>query len=117
MARASLVFGWMLRDELGLPVVGLVVNQLLPTLFSSEQRSALVHRRGALSESGAWLTLADVVTRRALREQVQTETLSRLRAVPGPQWRLPLLTDAGEDGRLIANLAKNSRGRPLWTVR
>jgi anion-transporting ArsA/GET3 family ATPase len=100
-----------LSGELGLPVVGLVVNQLLPDLFTEQQREALLSRRSSTgrsgpSESGAWLTLAEVATRRALRERLQADMLEKLRAVPGPQWRLPLLSDAAEEGRLIVSLAR-----------
>jgi anion-transporting ArsA/GET3 family ATPase len=105
-----------LQDELGLPVLGLIVNQLLPNLFTVEERERLLRGRSSMAqssafgESGAWLTLADVAARRALRERLQAEMLERLRAVPGPQWRLPLLADAAEEGRLIVSLGRTLAG-------
>jgi anion-transporting ArsA/GET3 family ATPase len=95
-----------LENQLGLPILGLVINQVVPNLFSEKERKVLLDARASISESGAWLTLADVATRRALREQLQAELLRRLGAVPGPQWRLPLSADSAEEGRLIASLAK-----------
>lgn len=109
-ASETLELAGELRNELGLPVVGLVVNQLLPNLFSDQERARLLEKRPRISESGAWLTLAEVATRRALREHLQADLLKRLQAVPGPQWRLPLLPEAAGEGRLIVSLARTLSG-------
>ncbi len=101
-----------IRAELELPVLKLIVNGVLTPLFSEGEREELV-RDGALLAINAPLTTAGTRdsaivagARRAVRERVQAESLSRLdREVDLPAVRLPFLFDeAGtpEGTRLLA---------------
>ena len=89
-----------IRGELGLPIVGLVINGVLDPLFSVREREALL-ADPALLDIGAPAqtagTSASAVVagaRRAVREKVQAESLGRLaRAIDLPSVRLPFLFD------------------------
>jgi anion-transporting ArsA/GET3 family ATPase len=89
-----------IRVELGLPVLGLLINGVLDPLFSPEEREALL-ADPALLDIGAPTqtrgTSASALVagaRRAVREKVQTESLARLsRAIDLPTVRLPFLFD------------------------
>lgn len=89
-----------IRDELQLPVHRLIVNGVLPPLFSPEERCALLAdplrldilapARSAGSAESALVAGA----RRAMRESVQHESLLRLRReVDVPMVLLPFLFD------------------------
>jgi anion-transporting ArsA/GET3 family ATPase len=91
-----------IRGELGLPVVGLVVNGVLDPLFSAEERDALLAYPELLDvgapEAAVGTSASAVVAgaRRAVREKVQEESLARLaQAFKGavPMVRLPFLFD------------------------
>jgi anion-transporting ArsA/GET3 family ATPase len=81
-----------LRDELQLPVCGVVANALLPHLFDGapgEQLDALAERLPADSPLQAILEASRM---RKQRELVQAEALAKLRAgVPAPRFDLPVL--------------------------
>ncbi|AUX48142.1 hypothetical protein SOCE26_096720 [Sorangium cellulosum] len=88
------------RGELGLPVHRLIINSVLPPLFSPEERRALLAdptrldveapARAAHTAESAAVAGA----RRAMRESVQHESLARLRrALDVPTVVLPFLFD------------------------
>jgi anion-transporting ArsA/GET3 family ATPase len=86
------------RDELNLPVCGLVINQTLPTLFSAEEHSALRTLQEQLPESSSLRPLAASGFARAEREQLQQGCIARLAAqIPTSQVQLPL--ELGDDFR------------------
>jgi anion-transporting ArsA/GET3 family ATPase len=89
-----------IRVELGLPVVGLVVNGVLQPVFSPDEREALLSESslldiGAPARAAGTAESAVVAgARRAVREKVQEESLGRLsRAIDLPTVRLPFLFD------------------------
>ena len=89
-----------IRGELGLPVLGLVINGVLDALFSPHEREALIADPalldlGAPSRAAGTSESALVAgARRAVREKVQAESLARLeRAIDLPAVRLPFLFD------------------------
>jgi anion-transporting ArsA/GET3 family ATPase len=89
-----------IRGELGLPVLGLVINGVLEPLFSAAEREALLADPSLLDIEaparavGTGESAVVAGARRAVREQVQAESLSRLeRAIDLPTVRLPFLFD------------------------
>jgi anion-transporting ArsA/GET3 family ATPase len=101
-----------IRDELGLPVVGLVINGVLPALFSKIERDALLRDHGLLDvraptrTAGTGDSAIVAGARRAAREAVQAESLGRLeRSLDLPMVRLPFLFDEAstvEGTRILA---------------
>ncbi len=95
-----------LDKELGLPIAQVVVNCVLPPLFSKEERTTLcavtttladVRQGGAISAAAA----------RSMRERFQAESLARLsKELPIPPAFLPLLLEDAATPRAIAELAK-----------
>ena len=84
-----------LRDELGLPVAGLVVNGLLPRLFDREEGDLLTEVAAQTSPENPIYSLLAAGRRRTLRERVQSEALARIDAeLPLPRFELPLLVTA-----------------------
>jgi len=80
-----------LRDELKLPIAKLVVNCMIPPLFSPAERNALTEAPAAspTTPGGAALAAAQA---RAVREKVQAESLKRLtESLPLAPSFLPLL--------------------------
>jgi len=95
-----------LRDELHLPLDRVIVNGVLPPLFSRDERAAL----GALGPLGTGP--GDVALgagrERAAREAMQAQCLARLSSALGgttPAY-LPLLFEDAATPRAIAELAK-----------
>ncbi|MEO7328967.1 MAG: ArsA family ATPase [Minicystis sp.] len=89
-----------IRNELKLPVLSLVINGVLPMLFSDAERTALLQDASLLSIDAPTLsanTSRSVLVagaRRAVRERVQVESLARLeRAIDLPRVMLPFLFD------------------------
>src|SRR5689334_10185024 len=82
-----------LRDELQLPVCGLVVNQLLPKLFTPEHAAAVEQLQPQAGQASA--ELAPLITAswpRVQRERLQAEALTRLAgAMTLPRFELPAL--------------------------
>lgn len=79
------------EQELGLPVCGLVINQIMTTLFSEEERLMLHRLTQRLAADSALQPLATLSRARAEREQVQRASLARLEAsIPARQVLLPL---------------------------
>ncbi|MFO0684187.1 MAG: ArsA family ATPase [Sandaracinus sp.] len=80
-------------EELGLPVSGLVVNQVLPRLFAPKERDEVVGLAGRIAEGSPIHGLALAGRTRALRELVQEQSLAKLTAaLPAlPRTTLPML--------------------------
>jgi energy-coupling factor transporter ATP-binding protein EcfA2 len=101
-----------IRGELGLPVLKLIINGVLTPLFSESERDELVKDAALLSieapsrSAGSRESAMVAGARRAVRERVQAESLSRLgREVDVPRITLPFLFDeAGsvEGTRILA---------------
>jgi anion-transporting ArsA/GET3 family ATPase len=81
-----------LRNELALPVVGVVANGLIEQLFDARE-SAVVEAAAAQATAQELLfNLLRAGRRRALREHVQVDSLARLaRELPLPRYDLPQL--------------------------
>jgi anion-transporting ArsA/GET3 family ATPase len=102
-----------IRGELGLPIVGLVINGVLEPLFSPEEREALLADPtlldlGAPAHTAGTSDSAVVAgARRAVREKVQAESLARLaRAIDLPSVRLPALFDEASTSAGTRRLAE-----------
>lgn len=82
-----------LTTELGLPVSALVVNQVLPRLFSPKERAEVIGLRDAVADGSIVRGLALSGGGRATREDVQEQSLARLAAeLPSiPRTTLPML--------------------------
>ncbi len=84
-----------ITGELGLPCCGLVINQVIPKLFSSADASALT------GLSGDSLGPLELARRRARREQVQGMCIDRLLATVDRDAReLPFISSALDTGAL-----------------
>jgi anion-transporting ArsA/GET3 family ATPase len=93
-------------DELGLKVARVVVNGVLPPLFSREERAALATVTPAKVDAPGEAALTASVER-ASRERVQAESLNRLsRELPVPPAFLPLLMEDAAKPDSIRQLAK-----------
>ncbi len=92
--------------ELGLPIGRVVVNGVLPPLFSKEERAALLAATpGSTADAGEAALAA--ARDRSTRESVQAESLNRLsRELPVPPAFLPLLMQDAANPESIAQLAK-----------
>lgn len=92
--------------ELGLPVGRVVVNGLLPPIFSREERAAL-EGMPAFDITGAGDAALAAARDRAARERLQAESLNRLsRELPIAPSFLPLLLDDPSSPDAIRQLAK-----------
>jgi anion-transporting ArsA/GET3 family ATPase len=94
-----------LETELKLPIGKIVVNGVLPPLFSKEERIALE----AADPTGEAKSDAAIAAgrSRALRERVQAMSLQRLsRELPVPPSFLPLLFEDAAQPKAIRELAK-----------
>jgi anion-transporting ArsA/GET3 family ATPase len=79
-----------LRDELKLPVCGLVINQMLARLFSDGERESLQALADRLPPESPLAALARISHARGEREQLQQACVELLRAsIPEPQVQLP----------------------------
>lgn len=95
-----------LRDELGLPVAGLVVNGLLPPLFDVVEGEMITEVARATSPEHPVFSLLAAGRRRSLRERVQAEAIERVDAeLPLPRIELPLLITAELGRRELEQLA------------
>ena len=81
-----------LRGELGLPLLSLVVNQVVPNIFDQATRNALADLEEPRETDAASLALAAGI-RRAAREQVQAQSLERLATLGAPLLELPFLLE------------------------
>jgi anion-transporting ArsA/GET3 family ATPase len=94
-----------LRTELTLPIAELVVNSLLPPLFSSEDAQR-IERIGALDHTTRAHAVLDSGIRRATRERIQNESLTRLATLGVPLRKLDLMLGGAATPPAIAHLAK-----------
>ncbi|MEO6600460.1 MAG: anion-transporting ATPase, partial [Polyangiaceae bacterium] len=95
-----------LRTELTLPIAELVVNSLLPPLFSAED-AARLEGVGALEHTTAARAVMDSGVRRAVRERIQNESLTRLAALGVPLRKLDLVLGGAATPPAIAHLARH----------
>ena len=93
-----------LKNELGLPVALLVVNQVIEELFSEAERAHLLLPRDLDRNSPGDEGIACGV-RRAIREQIQAESLARLAALGASAVRLPLLLRDADSPDAVRRLA------------
>jgi len=102
-----------LRGELGLPLLALIVNQVVPEIFGPRERSELADLDEP-SQTDAVLHALGAGIRRAARELVQSQSLTRLAALGVPQLRLPFLAEGANSwpaiGKLVEALAQTSQG-------
>ncbi|HEY0469391.1 MAG TPA: ArsA family ATPase [Polyangiaceae bacterium] len=94
-----------LRRELTLPIAEIVVNSLLPPLFSQAEAIAL-ERLGAVDESTPAHAVLSAGVRRATRERIQDESLIRLTALGVPLRKLELLMDGAATPDAVTRLAR-----------
>lgn len=95
-----------LEGELGLPVARVVVNAMLPPLFSKEERLALSGMEVAPAKTAVDSALA-AGHDRATRETVQAEAIARLAAaLPRTTVYLPLLFHEAASPAAILELSK-----------
>ena len=82
-----------ITGELGLPLSRIVINGVLEELFGADEARQLVGARGSIPEPPADAGDAALLAaaRRALREQIQHESVARLEELGVPLLRLPLL--------------------------
>jgi anion-transporting ArsA/GET3 family ATPase len=94
------------EGELKLPIAQVIVNAMLPPLFSTEERAELVKPRtlDLTSEGDAALATG---SRRAHREMVQAQSLTRVtQEVKAPKVYLPHLFDGAETLTALRDLAR-----------
>jgi anion-transporting ArsA/GET3 family ATPase len=100
-----------LRSELGLPLLALVVNQVVPPLFAAAERDALADMDEPSEQDAASQALAAGI-RRAAREQVQSQSLERLAELGAPLLQLPFLLEGAASlpavSKLVAALASQA---------
>jgi len=95
-----------LRDELKLPIGKIVVNCVLPPLFSKDERASLEALAPAADELAGEAVLASG-RRRASRERVQAESLHRLaQELPISPSYLPQLFEDAAQPSAIRDLSK-----------
>ena len=96
-----------LRDELRLPIGKVVVNGVLPPLFSKAERFALeAYESNAEAASAGGIAIGSA-KERASRERVQAESLTRLgKELPVSPAFLPLLFEDASNPTAIRELAK-----------
>lgn len=95
-----------IQNELQLPIGEVVVNGLLPPLFSETERKELLAKDGLIGDEPGEQAIA-AASRRAIRERVQAASLSRLSELPFKQVRLPLLFDGAGRPEAIHELARH----------
>ena len=95
-----------LRNELSLPLTEIVVNGLLPPLFSKAEASAL-ERLGELDQRNPARAVLGSGVRRATRERIQSESLARLSALGVPLRKLELLLDGAATPAAVLSLSRN----------
>jgi anion-transporting ArsA/GET3 family ATPase len=92
-----------LRDELTLPLSAVVVNQVVPQIFSASELAALAELdEPALGDAASAALGAGI--RRAAREKVQAESLRRLATLGAPLLQLPFLPE-GVNASALSKLA------------
>jgi len=95
-----------IQNELQLPIGEVVVNGLLPPLFSETERKELLAKDGLIGDEPGEQAIG-AASRRAIRERVQAASLTRLSELPFKQVRLPLLFDGAGRPEAIHELARH----------
>lgn len=93
-----------LKDELSLPLLAVIANQVVPEIFGAEARAALRVVPEPTTTDAASLALAAGV-RRAAREDVQADSLLRLGQLGAPLLSLPFLPGGASSAAAITSLA------------
>jgi anion-transporting ArsA/GET3 family ATPase len=102
----TIELAYALRDELKLPIGKVVVNGVLPPLFSREERAALIATAPVATDSPADAALA-AGRSRAVRERMQAESLHRLsEELPISPSFFPQLFEDAAQPQAIRELAK-----------
>ncbi|HKO49318.1 MAG TPA: ArsA family ATPase [Polyangiaceae bacterium] len=95
-----------LHSELTLPITEVVVNSLLPPLFSGPEASAL-ERLAAFEANTPARAVLESGVRRAARERIQNESLTRLAALGVPLRRLELLVAGAATPDAVLHLSRH----------
>jgi len=99
-----------LTGELSLPIAKVVVNAVLPPLFSKEERAALLGATTDGSSDSGPVAAIRAGQARSTRENVQAESLARLSAAPALDGVMtsffPLLFEDAARPEAIAELAR-----------
>jgi anion-transporting ArsA/GET3 family ATPase len=94
-----------LRAELRLPIAALAVNGLVEPIFAASARASLEAISGeALDEADPAESVIASARRRALRERVQSESLTRLGELGLREIRLPLIAGGVESPAALSAL-------------
>ncbi len=94
-----------LTNELGMPIARVVVNEVLPPLFSREERDRL--ETLSVKPVDAGTSALDASRARAVRERVQADSLARLaKDLPIAPAFFPLLFEDAANPKAIEELAK-----------
>ena len=90
--RESVELYTALREELNLPVVGVVANGLIEQLFDARESGLITRLAAEVRPEELVFNLVRAGRRRTLRESVQIESLERLaRELPLPRYDMPQL--------------------------
>jgi anion-transporting ArsA/GET3 family ATPase len=92
-----------LKEELSLPLLAVVANQVVPEIFDASARAALAGVAEPVGADPASLALAAGV-RRAAREQVQADSLARLATLGAPLYQLPFVPAGVSTPRAVTEL-------------
>jgi anion-transporting ArsA/GET3 family ATPase len=94
-----------LTKELGMSIARVVVNCVMPPLFTPDERQTLVRTPVKVTDEGT--SALESARSRAVRERVQTESLARLaKELPIEPAFFPLLFEDSTNPKAIAELAK-----------
>jgi anion-transporting ArsA/GET3 family ATPase len=94
-----------LKNELSLPLLAVLANQVVPSLFDESARAALADVPEPSETDPASQALAAGV-RRAAREQVQAESLKRLAELGAPLLTLPFLPNGANSATAVQSLSQ-----------
>jgi hypothetical protein len=96
-----------LAGELGIPVLQLVINRVLPVLFAEKERPVLEALPSQIPEDHPIRGLAVAGRRRVLRETVQARAVRQVRThIDAPCSELPIYENLGNDRNVMDALSK-----------
>ncbi len=97
-----------IKDDLAMPIAGLIVNGVISPLFDEAQRLELEGLTGQVGfgRNPAEQALASALGR-AVRERVQADSLRRLREIGAPEFRLPWVAGGVDSRPDLAELVKS----------
>jgi anion-transporting ArsA/GET3 family ATPase len=95
-----------LANELSLPLLSLIVNQVVPTIFEPAERDALAGLTEPEPSGDAAALALGAGIRRAAREQVQAASLQRLATLGAPLLRLPFVPSGVQSPSAISGLVQ-----------